>query len=342
MARYRTFKPELFADEKLTECSVDARFLFLGLLPFLDDMGRRQYHPRRIKAEVFPADDEYTVGVVEGLVQELAQVGVIELYDVGKNHYLRVRHFLRHQVVNRPGHCYVPPSPTEGPQAVRCLCPECKARSSKNHGDSRHNAMFLQELTEHSLNDHGAITEHSLPEGKGREGKGVKYNTNTNTNTHTANGDQPNSPPSASQPNPQTNSENRRAARAALDEIVIRMIRLLKLSASPLMLETLTRTIQVKARNRNSSLEWAAQHVLARAALIAQESPPDDWLQWFEDARYEYVPAGDSKLKDRRIEARPTCGGTRCSEGWEMVKVGDAVISKRCADCERAWRDQGE
>ena len=81
--------------------------------------------------------------------------------------------------------------------------------------------------------------------------------------------------------------------------------------------------------------------IAARAAFVAAESPPENWIEWFADVRYEYVPHGDKRLDDRRIEARPVCGSGRCSEGWETVKVGASSVLRRCPDCAQLWGDLG-
>ena len=119
------------------------------------------------------------------------------------------------------------------------------------------------------------------------------------------------------------------------------MLTLLELRPNQLIFETLTKSITVKARTRGCTLEAAGQNILARAALVAAENPPDNWLEWFEDVRYDYVPQGDERLNDRRLEARPVCGGERCTDGWEVVRVGDASVLRRCPDCAQLWRDLG-
>src|SRR5262252_4687486 len=245
MARYRTIKPELFADEKLTECTVDARFTFVGLLPFVDDMGRRQYHPRRIKSEVFPGDDDITANVVDACVQELAKAGVVELYSVDGKRYLRIPHFLRHQVINRPGHCYVPPSPTEGPDAIQCLCTRCKAK----------NGMFLQEHSEYSLSNHGVVPEYAPQEGKGREGKGVyraSIDPKSSKELHTHSSEAKKADPT---PLPEMSEKDRRTQSAAVDEIARRMLNTLELGDNSLLLQVLTKTIEVIIRARSCTVE---------------------------------------------------------------------------------------
>lgn len=343
MARYRTIKPELFADEKLNECSVDARFLFVGLLPFVDDMGRRQYHPRRVKAEVFPVDEEFNWQVVDALVQELAACGVIELYEIGKQRYLRIPHFLRHQYVRKPGHCYVPPSPTEGPNAERCRCAQCRLKSERNGDDPDVDSYVpagtyrTSELpvTHKERTGDALVSEEWSPEGKGREGKGV-YRAVKNTHTQGAT-DSSTDPPTL----PEPSEKDRRAAIRASEEIALRSLRLLEIHPNPHNLTALAEAIRTKAKSRACSVELAAQQIMARAALLKVESPPDDWPAWIADSRYEYVPQGDSRLNERHIQARPVCGGPQCEEGWERFSVNGTRMVRRCADCRRLWREQG-
>lgn len=337
MPRIRTFKAELFIDEKVCECSVDARYCFLGLFPFVDDLGRRQYSPKRIKGEVFPCDEDITWQVVEALIQELAKVGLVELYEIGKQRYLRIPNFLRHQIINRPSHSSVPPAPSEGEDPPRCSCPKCK---SKN-GNRR--TTFPQELIEHSLSTHGGLTEPSLTHGvltessvnthAGVERKGVERSkSNTNTNTENANS-------TAQYTSAKASEEHRRTQIEALDRIALRMLRTLDLSPNHLLQQALTRSLIYRAKSKNCTVELAAQQILARAAYLVAESPPDNWLQWFEDVGYEYVPEGDKRLDDKRIEARPVCGGSSCEEGWERVKVGGAAVLRRCPDCAKLWEE---
>ena len=56
MARIRTVKPEFWTDEKVVECSIPARLLFIGLFNFANDMGCLERSPKRLKMQIFPAD----------------------------------------------------------------------------------------------------------------------------------------------------------------------------------------------------------------------------------------------------------------------------------------------
>ena len=53
MPRIRLIKPELFTDERVVSLSIEARYLFVGLLPFADDMGRGRFSPLQIRNLIF-------------------------------------------------------------------------------------------------------------------------------------------------------------------------------------------------------------------------------------------------------------------------------------------------
>ncbi|MCS5946284.1 hypothetical protein LNP25_19480 [Klebsiella variicola subsp. variicola] len=53
MARIRTVKPEFWTDEKVVECSIPARLLFIGLFNFANDMGCLERSPKRLKMQIF-------------------------------------------------------------------------------------------------------------------------------------------------------------------------------------------------------------------------------------------------------------------------------------------------
>jgi len=72
MARIRSIKPEFWSDEKLAECTLGARLLFMGMWNFADDEGRMENSPKRLKMQIFPGDDiDVTALVGELAVQKL-------------------------------------------------------------------------------------------------------------------------------------------------------------------------------------------------------------------------------------------------------------------------------
>jgi hypothetical protein len=97
MARIRTIKPEFWIDEKIVDLSAFARLLFIGMWNFADDQGFIDYKPRRIKMQVFPADDVD----VQALLDELLAAGrvVAHLSPIGP--VLRIVNW-HHQRVDKP------------------------------------------------------------------------------------------------------------------------------------------------------------------------------------------------------------------------------------------------
>ncbi len=111
MARIRTVKPEFWSDEKLADCSKVARLVFIGTLNFVDDEGRLEYSPKRLKMQLFPGDTDTTDIEVAAWVGELVRVGVIVLYRVGDRAYLQIPNFKKHQRVDHPRPSVIPAPP---------------------------------------------------------------------------------------------------------------------------------------------------------------------------------------------------------------------------------------
>jgi hypothetical protein len=105
VARIRSIKPEFWTDEKLTECSLSARLLFIGILNFSDDYGNLQRSAKKIKMQVFPAD----IIDCEPFILELINHGVLSEYSVNGEYFLHIKGFQKHQIVNRPSKSVIPP-----------------------------------------------------------------------------------------------------------------------------------------------------------------------------------------------------------------------------------------
>jgi len=142
MARIRTTKPEFWTSEQITECSVNARLMFLGMWNFCDDEGRHVASTKRLKMEVYPGDG-FTDKQIRTWMNELIAQGLVLEYDVNPDDdksqvvsYWQVTGW-HHQKISHPQESKIP-----GP------------------------------FHERSVNVHGAFT----PEGNGREGKGMEWN----------------------------------------------------------------------------------------------------------------------------------------------------------------------
>jgi len=98
MARARTIKPGFFKNEYLVELPFEYRLLFVGLWTLADSEGHLEDRPKRIKMELFPADD---VDVDQGLV-ELARYGFIERYECEEDdvRVISILKFAEHQAAD--------------------------------------------------------------------------------------------------------------------------------------------------------------------------------------------------------------------------------------------------
>jgi hypothetical protein len=104
MARIRTVKPEYWTDERVGECSVSARLLFIATWNFADDHGGLDRSAKQLKAQAFPYDNVDC----EPLVQQLLNIGLLIEYEAEGKKYLHIKGFRTHQRVEKPAKPRVP------------------------------------------------------------------------------------------------------------------------------------------------------------------------------------------------------------------------------------------
>ena len=144
MGRIRTIKPEFWTDEKVGELKRDERLLFLGLLNLSDDEGVLKATPAFIKGQIFAYDEDLTIADVRGWLECLVAAKMLIPFEYNGEKFFLIRTFKSHQKINRP-------TPSKIPLNV-----------------------LAGILNADSLNTHGGFSEDSVPEGKGKEGKGNK------------------------------------------------------------------------------------------------------------------------------------------------------------------------
>lgn len=93
MARARSIKPGFFKNEQLAELPHPARLLFAGLWTIADRAGRLEDRPKRIKAEIFPYENQ----PVERLLESLNKAGFIIRYESGGNRFIAIPTWNKHQ-----------------------------------------------------------------------------------------------------------------------------------------------------------------------------------------------------------------------------------------------------
>ncbi len=111
MARIRSIKPEFWTSEQVVECSTNARLLFIGMWNFADDQGRMTFSPKKIKAQVFPADD-ISVDDIRRMLDELSASALIHLYSIENAQYIQITGW-HHQRIDRPVKSKIPEPPSK-------------------------------------------------------------------------------------------------------------------------------------------------------------------------------------------------------------------------------------
>ncbi|GAB2912218.1 conserved phage C-terminal domain-containing protein [Paralcaligenes ginsengisoli] len=93
MARSRNIKPGFFTNDELVELPFEYRLLFIGLWTIADRDGRLVDRPKKIKMEIFPADN---VDCEKG-ISMLASAGFITRYSVHEQQFIQIKTWVKHQ-----------------------------------------------------------------------------------------------------------------------------------------------------------------------------------------------------------------------------------------------------
>ena len=93
MARSRNIKPGFFCNEDLVEFDFATRLLFIGLWTIADRDGRLEDRPKKIKINVFPADDVDVVSMMD----KLAAKKFITRYEINGEKYVQIVNWSKHQ-----------------------------------------------------------------------------------------------------------------------------------------------------------------------------------------------------------------------------------------------------
>ena len=97
--RIRSIVPGFFTSESMGDVTRDCRLLFVGLWAMADKNGCLAKKLKKIKAEVFPYDDDVTSEVLQKWLQSLSESGSIEFYieEPSGQECIYIPNFTKHQ-----------------------------------------------------------------------------------------------------------------------------------------------------------------------------------------------------------------------------------------------------
>jgi len=106
--RIRSIKPEFHKDKITGRWPLAMKMLFIGIWNFADDVGRFEWEPDLIRAEIFPYDPDFDV---VGTLNAIVKTGRIIRYEINGQEYGQVAHFSAHQRLDHPKQSILPPPP---------------------------------------------------------------------------------------------------------------------------------------------------------------------------------------------------------------------------------------
>lgn len=113
MARSRNIKPGFFTNDKLVELPFEVRLLFIGLWCIADKKGRLCDRPKKIKMELFPADDVDC----NKAISFLEDSGFLLRYEISGEKYIQIVNWKKHQNPHiKETDSIIPENPGQAPE----------------------------------------------------------------------------------------------------------------------------------------------------------------------------------------------------------------------------------
>ena len=114
--RTRDLKAGFFTCPELLELPFETRLLFAGLWCCADREGRLEDRAGRVALEIFPKDSVD----VDAMIDQLAENGFIDRYQVDGENFIQVLNFVKHQHIHhREAPSKIPPPPGASPGQTR-------------------------------------------------------------------------------------------------------------------------------------------------------------------------------------------------------------------------------
>jgi len=108
MARIRSIKPDFWEDEKLSDISLQANLLFIGLWNHADDTGIIKSNINWIKSKVFPIREDVRKEQVSQWIESLVNARFLVPFNYNNESYYVIRSFRKHQRIDKPQDSKIP------------------------------------------------------------------------------------------------------------------------------------------------------------------------------------------------------------------------------------------
>lgn len=97
MASGRMLRSQISLSPQVNDLCLKGALLFTWIIPHVDDFGRLNADPRRIKAKIVPMRDDIPSNEILSLLEEMQSKNLIVLYTIEDEIYLQLSKFEKHQ-----------------------------------------------------------------------------------------------------------------------------------------------------------------------------------------------------------------------------------------------------
>lgn len=111
MSRRRMIDPDIWEDEKFSQLDSNGKLLFIGLISLSNDYGKLRGNSTLLKNKIFPYETQQIP--VEEYINKLTELGMIELYEVNNEKFIRIKNWFKYQTLTYWGKDNIPLSPIE-------------------------------------------------------------------------------------------------------------------------------------------------------------------------------------------------------------------------------------
>lgn len=126
----------------------DVRLFYVGLWNFADDEGRFIYDLVKLKGEILPFDEDFTLKKIQRVMEVLEKAKRIFIYEIEGIRYGWIVNFKKHQTINRPTPSILPPPPED--KFSEWLSEDSLSDSGVTHAQVKLSEVKLSEVKKES------------------------------------------------------------------------------------------------------------------------------------------------------------------------------------------------